>query len=248
MVAWPVSLRAEEGLPMVGATDYDTIASRYAAQIDERPWNALYERPTTLSLLPDVAGKDVLDAGCGPGWYADWLARQGACVVAVDCSRSMVELTGRRLGARVRVLQGDVRNLRGLVLDEAFDLVLSSLALHYLDDLSEVFVEWARILRPGGALVFSTHHPIHQASLLDPGYLRPALIEERWGWLDETMRYYRRPLRDLTEPLASAGFVIERICEPTPTEALRVSDPKGYDLLCRVPAFIFVRARKPTKL
>jgi len=229
---------------MVGPTDYDTIASRYAAHVDERPWNALYERPTTLALLPDVGGKDVLDAGCGSGWYADWLIRNGARVVAVDVSRSMVELADGRLSGRARVLQADVRNLRGLILDEAIDLVLSSLVLHYLDDLSEVFVEWARLLRPGGMLVFSTHHPIHQASLLDPGYLQPALIEERWDWLDEMMRYYRRPLRDLTEPLAAAGFVIERICEPTPPEAFRIEDPKGYDLLCRIPAFIFVRARK----
>jgi SAM-dependent methyltransferase len=139
---------------MVSPTDYDTIASRYAARIDERPWNALYERPTTLALLPHVGGKDVLDAGCGPGWYADWLVRQGARVVAVDSSRGMVELADRRLGGRARVLKGDLRNLRGLIPDQAFDLVLSSLVLHYLDDLSEVFVEWARIppnepARPG---------------------------------------------------------------------------------------------------
>jgi 2-polyprenyl-3-methyl-5-hydroxy-6-metoxy-1,4-benzoquinol methylase len=62
---------------MTGQTDYDEIASRYAAGIDERPWNALYERPATLALIPDVRGKDVLDAGCGHGWYADWLVRNG---------------------------------------------------------------------------------------------------------------------------------------------------------------------------
>jgi hypothetical protein len=63
------------------------------------------------------------------------------------------------------------------------------------------------------------------------------LIEEKWGWLGEKMRYYRRPLRDLTEPLTAAGFVIERISEPTPNEGLKTKDPKGYDLLCRLPAF-----------
>jgi hypothetical protein len=94
-------------------------------------------------------------------------------------------------------------------------------------------------------LVFSTHHPVHdQVSILDPGYLNAELIEEEWGWLGEKMRHYRRPLRDLTDPLADAGFVIERICEPTPGEELRLKDPKGYDRLCRLPAFIFVRARK----
>jgi hypothetical protein len=58
------------------------------------------------------------------------------------------------------------------------------------------------------------------------------------------MYYYRRPLRDPTEPLADAGFLIERICEPTPSETMKRSDAKAYERLCRVPAFIFFRARK----
>ena len=230
---------------MPEATDYDGIAGRYAAEIDERAWNALYERPATLALLPAVDQLDVLDAGCGHGWYADWLVRHGARVVAVDRSAAMVALAQARVAGRAHVIQGDVRDLRELLTDETFDLVLSSLVLHYLADLPAVFAECARLLRPGGTLVFSTHHPVHdQASLLDPGYLKAELIEEEWGWLGEKMRYYRRPLRDLTDPLADAGFVIERICEPTPNEELRLEDPKGYDRLSRLPAFIFVRARK----
>jgi SAM-dependent methyltransferase len=229
---------------MVGPTDYDAIACRYAAGVDERPWNALYERPATLALLPDVCGKDILDAGCGPGWYTDWLVRNGAHVVAIDCSARMVRLADERLGGRARVMQGDVSNPRNLLLSETFDIILSSLVIHYLEDLTKTFREWARLLRPRGTLVFSTHHPIHRASLIQPGYLCTHLIEEEWGWLGEKMRYYRRPLRDLTEPLTAAGLVIERISEPTPNEALKTKDPKGYDLLCRLPAFIFVRARK----
>jgi SAM-dependent methyltransferase len=108
------------------ATDYDTIAGRYAAEIDDRPWNALYERPTTLALLPEVNDIDVLDAGCGHGWYADWLVRHGARVVAVDRSATMVALTQKRVAGRARVIQGDVSNLRGIVAEEVFDLVLSS--------------------------------------------------------------------------------------------------------------------------
>jgi SAM-dependent methyltransferase len=232
---------------MDGPTDYDPIAVRYAAEIDERSWNALYERPTTLALLPDVSGKDVLDAGCGPGWYAEWLAQRKARVIAVDLSPRMVALANTRLGGRARVMQGDVSDLRSLLADAAFDLVLSSLVLHYLPDLSKTFLEWARLLKPGGTLVFSTHHPIRLESLLDPGYLQAELIEERWGWLGEMMRYYQRPLRDLTEPLAAAGFVIERICEPAPSEELKMRDPKGYEQLSRVPGFIFFRARKALK-
>jgi SAM-dependent methyltransferase len=156
----------------------------------------------------------------------------------------MVALATERLGGRARAMTGDVSNLRDLFPGASFDVILSSLVLHYLADLTQTFRDWARLLRPGGTLVFSTHHPIHAASLLEPGYLCAELIEEDWDWLGETMRYYRRPLRDLTEPLSAAGFVIERISEPTPGDALKAKDPKGYDLLRRLPAFIFVRARK----
>jgi 2-polyprenyl-3-methyl-5-hydroxy-6-metoxy-1,4-benzoquinol methylase len=107
-------------LPMVGPTDYDSIARRSAAKIDERPWNALYERPATLALLPDVNGKDVLDAGCGHGWYADWLARKRARIVAVDRSRDMVTLARKRLGGRARVIHGDVSDLRDTLASGSF--------------------------------------------------------------------------------------------------------------------------------
>jgi SAM-dependent methyltransferase len=229
---------------MVGPTDYDRIARRYAAGIDERPWNALYERPATLALLPDVNGKDVLDAGCGNGWYADWLAREGARIVAVDRSRDMVTLATERLEGRARVIQGDVSDLGDTLASGSFDIILSSLVVHYLADLSKTFREWARLLRPGGTLVFSTHHPVHEKRIPNPGYLCAELIEENWSWLGERMRYYQRPLRDLTDPLFAAEFLIERISEPTPSQALKNRDPKGYEQLSRVPAFIFVRARK----
>jgi hypothetical protein len=97
----------------------------------------------------------------------------------------------------------------------------------------------------GGRLVFSTHHPTHDAkSLLEPGYLIEEIIEERWGWLGEQMRYYRRPLSSLAEPMASAGFLIERLVGPRLNNALQRAAPNGCEQLRRLPAFIFMRARK----
>jgi hypothetical protein len=58
------------------------------------------------------------------------------------------------------------------------------------------------------------------------------------------MRYFQRPLRDLSEPLSATKFLIERMSEPTPSDALKSRDPVGYEQLSRVPAFIFIRARK----
>ncbi|MBZ0289063.1 MAG: methyltransferase domain-containing protein, partial [Anaerolineae bacterium] len=68
----------------LGEQNYAPFAHRYAQYAETKPHNAYYDRPATLSLLPDVAGKRVLDAGCGPGIYAEWLVDHGAQVVAFD--------------------------------------------------------------------------------------------------------------------------------------------------------------------
>jgi SAM-dependent methyltransferase len=227
-------------------TDYDAIADHYAAGIDARAWNALYERPATLALLPDVRGRDVLDAGCGHGWYAEQLVGRGARVTAFDRSARMVEHARRRLGDRARVFHAPSDRIAALA-DAGFDLVLSALVVHYVADLDALFGEWARLLRPGGRAVLSTHHPMmHAERLVDPGYRVTEMMAERWGWLDATMRYYRRPISAITEALAGAGFVIERLVEPMPLPDMRKSEPSDYARLERMPAFVHIRARKDT--
>jgi SAM-dependent methyltransferase len=217
-------------------TDYDEVADRYAAGVDERPWNALYERPAMLALLPPVAGKDVLDAGCGGGWYTEWLTEHGARAVGIDRSAKMVEYAAARLGSTARVVCGDAGDLRGTFADASFDLIMSSLVIHYMDDLAATFAEWARVLRPNGWLAFSTHHP--------GGTERTELVELEWKWLGTTMTSYVRPLRELLDPLAAAGFTVDRTASPSPSEAMRRGDPRGYERLRREPAFVFIRARK----
>ena len=229
---------------MTSATDYDPIAETYAAGVDTRSFNALYERPATLALLPEVSGLAVLDAGCGPGWYAEWLAEHGAEIIAVDASPRMAELAAARLGARAAVHVADMARLDGIVGDAALDLIVSSLALHYVADLPPLFAEWARVLKPGGRLVFSTHHPLYDLERLrEAGYLATALVEEHWAWLG-LMRFYQRPLSAITEPMSAAGFVIERLVEPLPQPEFRAADAKSYAQLTRAPSFLMIRARK----
>src|SRR5262245_20499238 len=138
---------------------YERLADAFAARVETKPYNAFYDRPAVLSLLPPVAGKRVLDAGCGPGAYAEWLADHGAEVVAVDVCPRMVELARLRLGTKASVVEADLGRPLSFLSAESFDLVVSALALDYVRDWDGVFREFYRVLREPGHVVFSVEHP-----------------------------------------------------------------------------------------
>src|SRR5262245_28030683 len=119
-------------------------------------WVRAVERPDFLALLPDVRGRRVLDLGCGAGQLARFLAEQGAGeVTGVDLSERMLALA-RTDGAHPRVtyLRAAMEDLT--FPDARFDLVVSSLAFHYVPDYRGLVGRIAAWLAPGGVLVFST--------------------------------------------------------------------------------------------
>ncbi len=226
---------------------YEALAEAYAARIDTKPHNAYYERPATLSLLPDVKGKRVLDAGCGPGVYAEWLADHGAEVVAFDVSAKMIRLAKQRLGAKAKVLQADIGQLLDFLKDSSFDLVLSALALDYVRDWDKTFKEFYRVLRQPGRLVFSVGHPFAEFILRGAGsYFETELVDYEWTGFGTPVCVpsYRRSLGAVINPLLEAGFVLERILEPIPTEQFKQEAPQDYEELSRRPVFLCARAVK----
>jgi len=226
---------------------FETLAEPFAARADTKPHNAYYERPATLSLLPDVGGKRVLDAGCGPGFYTQWLLDHGAEVVAVDVSPRMLELARERVGERATLVLADLGRPLDFLPDGAFDVVLSALTLDYVRDWESTFREFSRILRRPGQLVFSIGHPF--ADFLLPqasSYFETELIEPVWtGFgIRVPVPTYRRPLHAVVDPLLAAGFRLERLLEPTPTAEFQQVDPRHYEELSRQPGFLCVRASK----
>ncbi|QDQ25947.1 class I SAM-dependent methyltransferase [Chitinimonas arctica] len=221
---------------------YDDKAAKYAAVVDSKPWNAHYERPAVISLLPSLPGAKVLDAGCGSGWYAEYLLAQGASVTALDLNAEFVALTRVRVGGRATVLQASLTSPLDFAADGEFDLVVCPLVMHYLKDWQPVFREFHRVLKPNGVLVFSTHHPFMDWKLFNTGnYFAIELLEDEWDI--GKMAYYRRSLNDMSAALEGGGFTIERLLEPRPTEQFREIHPEGYERLSTNPWFLVIRAR-----
>lgn len=232
----------------VAQAAYDELAEAYAARVDTKPHNAYYERPATLSLLPDVQGKRVLDAGCGPGVYAEWLVDREAEVVAFDVNAKMVRLARERMGDRAQIVQADLGHPLDFLRDGWFDLVVSPLAMDYVEDWESAFAEFHRVLVKGGCLVFSMEHPYakYDDHRETSNYFEVELVEYEWRGFGKAVRVpsYRRPMGEVINPLVGAGFIVERIMEPVPTEAFRREAPTDYKTLSRSPGFMCVRAVK----
>lgn len=227
---------------------YDELAEAYAALIDRKPHNAYYERPATLSLLPDVSDLRVFDAGCGPGIYSEWLVDHGAEVVAVDASPKMVELARERLHGRAEIHVADIGQPLTHLKSESFDLIVCTLVLEYVEDWRATASEFNRILRPGGHLVVSVTHPHFDFTYFESeAYFETELVSAEWKGFHPVrihMPSFRRSLEETLNPFLESGFYLERILEPKPTEAFRKADRRHYDELMKQPCFLCIRACK----
>ena len=223
---------------------YDQLAAVWSATTDEGPFNGLLERPALRSLIPGtLAGAVVLDAGCGSGAQAQWLLDQGAEVVGIDVSPRMIEEAERRCGGRGRFLVADLA--KPLPLEPAsLDGITCSLALHYVADWSVPLRSFASALRPGGWAVISLDHPFGPPLPgQQGGYFDTELLSEIWhkGGVEVSQQFWRRPLGAVLGAFADAGFAVDRVAEPQPSdEALRLF-PDDLTGIVGVPVFIVYR-------
>ena len=127
----------------------------------------------------------MLDAGCAAGWYTAWLLEHGAEVTAIDLSLTMIEMPRRRVGDRAMLFQADMNEPLAFLEDESFDLVLSSLTLHYLKNWGPVLGEFFRGLKPGGKPAFLPHHSFIDYLVFNlESYFETSLLTDRWSTPD----------------------------------------------------------------
>jgi SAM-dependent methyltransferase len=222
---------------------YERMADYFDAHATGSAFNAFYDRPAMLDLAGDVRGRHVLDAGAGAGHYSVELARRGARVVAVEGSARMIEHFRRRVGDAVPVHRHDLELPMPFLADGGFDGVVLALVVHHVDRRAQLLRELRRLLRPGGWLVLSTHHPTADWLRHGGGYFAVERVAAPFRRGTDTVPIWRMPLGVLLDEVCAAGFRLDRLVEPRPVPALRERDPAGYERLCREPAFIAFRFR-----
>jgi ubiquinone/menaquinone biosynthesis C-methylase UbiE len=221
------------------STDYDDFAEAYAAQNESGLFNAYYARPEELRLAGDVAGRRVLDAGCGSGPLSEALRAQGADVVGFDVSAAMVDLARKRLGEDADLRVADLAAPLPFA-DAEFDDVVASLVLHYLEDWSGPLAELRRVLKPGGRLIVTVNHPAAYAIVYpEADYFAVTKYSEDYVFDGQTvwLTFWHRPLHAMADSFAGAGFRIATISEPppaagTPPELLPPGLEEGRSFLC----------------
>ncbi len=210
-----------------------------------------------LKLLGDLAGKQVLELGCGGGQCSVAFALRGARVTGIDFAEGQLAFA-RKLaaehGVEVEFLRQDVRDLSPIA-GASQDIVFSAFALMYLDDRPRVFREVHRVLKPGGVFAFSVDHPLFRKVDLDTlriteSYNETGPAVDDLGELGTTTMYRYR-IGDLHNALVDAGFVVERLIEPDSRKRYAYDPwfgrwgvylPKVLDL---VPPTVIFKAVKP---
>ena len=210
----------------------DTSAARAWAQ-EEITWGMFKVPESEVAVLGDVSGLDVLDLGCGVAYFSAWLARRGARVVGLDVTPAQLA-TARRMqaesGLAFPLVEASAESVP--LADASFDLVLSEYGASIWCDPAAWIPEAARLLRPGGRLVFLRNSTLVILCSPDDGRVeerlaRPQFGMRRFEW-DGGVEFHLAH-GDWIAVLRGAGFEVERLVElQAPAEA---ADHPYYDFV-----------------
>ncbi len=222
-------------------------------------FNEVLEQPAILSLIPEIANKAILDIGCGMGDLCRFFAEADAGkVIGVDISSNMLQIARERtrIYSNVQLYQSAIEDFD--TIPEQFDLIVSSLALHYVQDLSAVFVKVHKWLKESGRFVFSVEHPFATCRQgIHPGWEKDDkgnnLFWQVDSYSDEGMRKskwfvedvvkYHRTISTIINGLIDSSFRIGKVLEPFAEEKYEIERPELKEERRR-PPFLLVLASK----
>jgi SAM-dependent methyltransferase len=213
------------------------------------------EWPALRALLPELRGLRVLDLGCGFGWFCRWARGQGAAqILGIDVSEKMLaRARAETHDEAIAYARADLEQVE--LRPGAYDLVFSSLTLHYLENIERLLAEIHHALIPGGHLVFSAEHPIYTAPT-EPGWLVNAAGRKTWpvdsyqdegprstDWLAKGVIKQHRTLGTYLNMLLRLGFTLRHLEEWGPTDA-QVADRPSLAEERQRPMFFLLSAQR----
>ncbi|AQX05355.1 methyltransferase [Elizabethkingia meningoseptica] len=211
--------------------------------------NELLEQPVMKGLLQEVSGKNILDIGCGLGHQISSLLTQNPHhITGIDISEKMIAEAGKRVNDP-KVDFYCIAAEDYLPEHEQFDIVISSMSMHYVKEIQPLFTKIYQGLNQHGQFLFSIEHPVCTAAqkgwyetnnekywLLNK-YGKEGKRHQNW-FVDGVIKYHRK-LSTLVNNLTTAGFVVRNIEEPTPDDELLMKRPDFIQHTERPPVVIF---------
>ena len=219
--------------------------------------NNLFEIPALFSMMPNLNDKIILDLGCGFGEHCKRFVESGAKkVIGIDISEKMLEIAKQEnADSKITYINMPMENIWQL--NEKFDVVVSSLAFHYVQDFSGVVKNIYDMLNENGVFLFSQENPLctcfsggnrwtkdENGNKLYINLSNYGIEGERESsWFVDNVKKYHRTFSTIINTLIETGFTIEKMIEPLPTEDLLKKYPEYKDLFHK-PDFLLVKVRK----
>lgn len=236
---------------------YNKYAEYYHREINNESniWHKFIEKPVMINFLKgETKDKKILDLGCGSGFFIKELTKMGAKkVIGLDISKKLIEIA-KKENPKIDFYVGSA--LKTPFKKNEFDVVVSSLMVHYIKNLNKLFGEISRILNKKGLFVFSMHHPLMEVSerMKINGkksnkkiLLKPYFHNKMYQWkLRDKLNLigYHHTFEMIFNELSKNSFVVEDLKEPRAPKKTKKLNKKIYERTQRRPSFLIIKARK----
>jgi ubiquinone/menaquinone biosynthesis C-methylase UbiE len=224
------------------------------------------EKPAMYGKLGDLHGKSVLCVGCGTGEECFYLKELGAGrVVGIDVSKGMIE----QAKFSYPEIEFDTQDVETMSFGTGeFDLVYSSLVLHYLRDWRRALSNIKKTLKDNGTVLFSVHHPVYWGATkskdgtrrsrlvgftadsksasdfqIHGDYLNTRLIKDVW-FVNMKVNYYHKSLEEIFREIRESGFIVTDFLEPKSQESSKKIKPDFYEIHQKIPLFAIFELKK----